>query len=56
MKKLWLISMEVLADSIEEAAKHKNGRVYSVVEASKEYQPEGKTNIGFKKDGQKTTG
>lgn len=52
MKKLWLVKREVLAESALAAMKEK-GRVYSVEEAAKEYQPEEVKQLGFDAHGRK---
>lgn len=45
---MWLVTREVLATTAQEAIRAK-GRVYSVAEAAKEYQPTPVTKeIGFK--------
>ena len=47
--KMWLVKREVMAKSLAEAIR-KPGRVYSVEEAGKEYQPEEIKKIGFTDD------
>jgi hypothetical protein len=48
--KLWLVKRKVLATSLQQALRAK-GRVYSVDEAAKEFQPEDKPKkkVGFTK-------